>query len=267
MKKAIFFDIDGTLIDGAHGMPHMRAATREAIRRVQQAGHYTFIATGRPYAFLDPELLDFGFDGYILMNGAVVMLQDRIIHQQALAKEKVERICEVCDEEGVEYLLAGKHHVYLKKKFRLLGDFYKMFSISRRFFIEEFDREKTTAYKMEFLSPDNRGFACVYDRFTKESSLSGVTGVMDPFKHTQFELYARSETKGTGILHALEYLSIPVEQSFAFGDGENDLEMMDTVGTALVMGNAHPLLKEKASYIVPSVQDDGVAKGIEKFIL
>ena len=267
MKKAVFFDIDGTLIDGAHGRPHMSLETRRAIQQLQQAGHYTFIATGRPYGFLDPELLDFGFDGYVLMNGALVILKDRVIYEKALPAEMVDTICAACEEANVDYLLAGRHHVYIKPEFHLLGDFYQMFSISRRLFVEDFDRSKVTAYKMEFLSADHRGLDHVYERFTNQSGLSGVTGVMDSFCHTQFELYARSETKGTGIRHALEYLSLPVSQSYAFGDGDNDMEMMETVGTSLVMGNGKQALKNIADYVVPSVHEEGVARGIESYIL
>ncbi len=267
MKKAVFFDIDGTLIDGAHGMPHMSAASRRAIHSLQQAGHYTFIATGRPYAFLDPELLDFGFDGYVLMNGALVIRKDRIVYEKALPAAMVEAICTVCEAVNVDYLLAGRHHVYMKPECHLLGDFYQMFSISRNLFVEQFDRQKVTAYKMEFLSADHRGLDHVYEHFIHEPGLSGVTGVMDSCCHTQFELYARSETKGTGIRHVLDDLSLPVSQSYAFGDGDNDMDMMRTVGTALVMGNGKQALKEMADHVVPSVHEEGVARGIENYIL
>ena len=81
------------------------------------------------------------------------------------------------------------------------------------------------------------------------------------------ELYAKDETKASGILHVLDYLGIPVEKSYAFGDGMNDIEMMETVGTSLVMENGQKKLKEKADYIVPSVDDDGVMHGIYAYIL
>ena len=51
MKKAIFFDIDGTLIDGLEGLTQMTPKVLKAIRRLQQEGHYVFIATGRPMLF------------------------------------------------------------------------------------------------------------------------------------------------------------------------------------------------------------------------
>lgn len=53
MKKAIFFDIDGTLIDVQKKQTKMSEPVRQAIAKLKAAGHYTFIATGRPWAYLD----------------------------------------------------------------------------------------------------------------------------------------------------------------------------------------------------------------------
>lgn len=263
MKKAVFFDIDGTLIDAVHGMPRMSRASREAIRALQQAGHYTFIASGRPYAYLDPELLAFRFDGYVLMNGAVVMLGDKVIYEKPLLQETVQQVCNICEQNDIEYILQGKRHVYLKPEYQLLERFYTSLDIGLELFVDTFDRRTTRAYKMEFLT-GNPAAPAVYRRLLQ---LPGLTGIQDPFHAMNLELYAASETKGTGILHALEYLHVPAEQSYAFGDGENDKEMMDTVGMSLVMGNAHPALRERADHLVPSVRADGVAEGIARYIL
>ena len=84
MKKAIFFDIDGTLIDCINGHIDLSHQVKQAIRRLQQEGHYAFIATGRPYAFLSEAILSFGFDGYILTNGAQVMIGNETIYKEPL---------------------------------------------------------------------------------------------------------------------------------------------------------------------------------------
>ena len=68
MRKAVFFDLDGTIIDITHKIPLPTEAVRSAIRRLQEAGHYAFVATGRPYSFIEQGLLDLGFDGFVLMS-------------------------------------------------------------------------------------------------------------------------------------------------------------------------------------------------------
>ncbi len=262
MKKAVFFDIDGTLIDAAHGKPFMSPAVREAVRELQRQGHLTFIATGRPYAFLNEEIRSFGFDGFVLMNGAAVLLGDQLIYSKAMRPEVVQPVCAACEAHGIEYILHGIREVYLPEAYQHLRDFYESFHIDTSSFQTEFDRRAVTTYKMEFLAPDEAA-AAVYDGFMSDE----LTGMQDPFHRMNLELYARDETKGSGIIHALEHLSIPVENSFAFGDGVNDFEMMETVGTGLVMGNAGAALKEKADVLVPSVHEDGVAAGIRDYIL
>ena len=73
-----------------------------------------------------------------------------------------------------------------------------------------------------------------------------------------FELYSKKNTKATGILTALKHLGIPVEQSYAFGDGKNDIEMLSIVGCGIAMGNAKDAVKERADLTCKSVEEDGI---------
>lgn len=262
--KAIFFDIDGTLINITTGQTQMRPAVRTAIESLRAAGHHTFIASGRPYAYLDPELAVSGaFDGFVLMNGAAVMLGGEVIYDEPLPKATVQEIAALCEENGIEYVLEGLHEVYLKPEHKHMEQFYTDIDISLSRFVRDYDLEQVDVYKLEFYSKAPGGSG-VFDRLL---NWQGLTGLMDPYHKKNMELYASAVTKGSGICRALEFLGIPRAQSYAFGDGLNDMEMMEVVGTSLVMGNARPQLKEKADHIVPSVDEDGVAVGIERYIL
>ena len=102
-KKAVFFDIDGTLINIMKGQTQIAPAVKGAIRALRAAGHCTFIASGRPYAYLDPELVQQDlFDGYVLMNGAVVLFGDKTIYKQMLPQKTVEQIAALSEQHGVE---------------------------------------------------------------------------------------------------------------------------------------------------------------------
>jgi Cof subfamily protein (haloacid dehalogenase superfamily) len=263
MEKAVFFDIDGTLIDAAHGHVHMTAPVREAIRMVQAEGSYAFIASGRPLSYLSEDIQEFGFDGYVLMNGALVLYGDKEIFAEPLPRDIVRQTMALCDGNQVQYTLQGRKHTYLKSSFGLLRDFYRRFHIRDDAFVREFDMSEVTAYKMEFFS-DNPAAPDVYEKLLQ---VPGMTGIIDPFHARNFEYYAAAQSKGSGIEHMLAYLGIPASQSYAFGDGENDMDMMDTVGTSLVMANGNSRLKKKATHIVPGVDEDGTAKGIKEYIL
>ena len=73
--------------------------------------------------------------------------------------------------------------------------------------------------------------------------------------------------KGDALLALADYLGVPHEKTFAFGDGLNDLTMLEKAGTGIAMANAFPEAIEAADWVTASCDEDGVAVGIEKFIL
>lgn len=95
----------------------------------------------------------------------------------------------------------------------------------------------------------------------------------DNFRYTQFvdfnlfELYSRKNTKASGILKVLEHFDINIKNSFAFDDSHNDIEMLNTVGCGIVMGNALDEIKSHGDKVTKSVSEDGVAYGIKNYIL
>ncbi len=264
MNKAAFFDIDGTLIDVSKGMNEPSERVRAALRSLKDDGNYIFIASGRPIEFLDPAIMTLEFDGFVLMNGAVVLVGDDIVFDEPLDRKLVDEMISFCDNNDVEYIFESHPCVYLDKNFKLMEKFFDRFLDVGRF-VREFDRDKISVHKMEFVTENfSDAVKAQYAAWLNSSELTGIT---DPFHNNNLELYSRKNTKGSGILHALEYLKIPVENSFAFGDGLNDLEMIQTVGCGCAMGNGNPKLKALAKHVVPGVHEDGVAVGIEKYIL
>ena len=264
VSKAIFFDIDGTLINIHHKKTSISPAVKKAIRELRAAGHHTFIASGRPWAYLSDELTQEGlFDGFVVMNGAVVMLDGEIIFRQDMPAKTVCDMVTLAEEHGLEYILESQPHVYLKPEFKGLENVYRNIDIDVDKFVRDFDLSEVKVAKLEFLC-DTPGANGVFEKLL---SWHGVTGLIDPTLRKYMELYSSDISKATGIERALEHMGIPLAESYAFGDGLNDLEMMGTVGHALVMGNAGPELKALAEHVLPTVDEDGVADGIYRYIL
>lgn len=263
MRKAIFFDIDGTLIDCFRGLTDITPTVKKAIRYLQSNGDYAFIATGRPYAFLSQAILDFGFDGFILTNGAQVIIKNKTIYWDPMDKEFVKKSITEFEKLNIQYILQGELYSYMKNSCKEFYSFYDSIGISRKFLKSDFDIEKINTSKMEMLCPNEEAVnACLslinsnpdYDHFHSIDAKS-------------FELYSKKNTKATGILTALEYLDIPIKNSYAFGDGKNDIEMLSTTGCGIAMGNACDEVKKYAKKITHTVHEDGVAVGIEKYVL
>lgn len=263
MKKAVFFDIDGTLIDAVHNHLHLTDKVSTAINKLKKAGQYVFIASGRPLAFLDPELVNFGFDGFVLMNGAVVIINNEVIFDEPIDQRVIEDVCKFCDANDTEYIFESHPNVYLRKEFTKSELFFAQFDVDITKFVRDFKMNDFPTYKIEFLT-DRPDAGEIYYKLLKTPTL---TGINDPFHCDNLELYARKNSKASGILHALEYLGVDINKSYAFGDGLNDIEMIQTVGYGMAMENGNEKLKRLAKHIVPSVKDDGVAYGIERYIL
>jgi len=261
MKKAVFFDIDGTLMDCLNGINDITPRVKKAIRALQAKGNYVFIATGRPYAFLNDNLRNFGFDGFVLTNGAYVQVKENCIYKEAIDKNYVKEIVNNFEKFNIEYILQGEMYSYIKDDYKKLYSFYDSYSIPKKYLHGDYKIEDIDIYKIEMLCNDKKGI---------DYCLSLGQGDYDyiyNIKTGSFELYSKRNTKATGILKILDFLNIPVEDSYAFGDGKNDIEMLSTVGCGIAMGNADDFVKGYARRVTDTVQNDGVALEIEECIL
>lgn len=262
MKRAVFFDIDGTLLDCVNGLIDITPRVKEAIRSLQENGDYVFIASGRPYAFLSQAILDFGFNGFVLCNGAYVEVNNKAVYSEPIDKRFIKEITKEFKENNIQYILEGQPYSYMKENNEALVDFYESIGISSRLISNHCDIENTDIYKVEAFCTDKAHRNICIDLVNKNVDYGYFNSIDDKF----FEIYLKKNHKATGILKALEYLDIPLENSYAFGDGDNDVEMLETVGCGIAMGNASDRVKSYAKKITDTVSNDGVALGIEKYI-
>lgn len=263
MKKAIFFDVDGTIVDTFNGGRTISPAVKKAIHDLQAAGHYAFVATGRPYAFINPMLWKFGFDGFVLSNGALVIMKDELIFHNAMDQAFIKEISQKLDKLGIQYVLEGRHDSYIRSDYQAIYDFFKRIGISEQFITREYEVEENEIYKIEILCKDEN---------TKRQCASMIEnypeyGYYYSIDEGFFEVYKKKNNKAKGIEKALEYLGISIENSYAFGDGMNDIEMLKAVGCGFAMGNASDEVKAYADRIADTVSNDGVAKAIYEYIL
>ena len=246
MKKAIFFDIDGTLLDYMNGIVDITPKVKQAIHSLQEEGHYVFIATGRPYAFLSKSILDFGFDGFVLANGAHVIIKNKTIFSEYLDKSFVSNLVDELENLNIQYVLEGD-----------------TVGVSKELFKVNYSLDDIGIYKIEMMCPNDETVEKCLNIVQRNEDYDYVNSIA----LKSFELYSKKNTKATGIIKALEYLDIDINNSYAFGDGKNDIEMLETVGCGIAMGNACDSIKKYANEITTSIHDDGVATGIERFIL
>lgn len=260
MKKAIFFDIDGTLWDHHMKIPE---STVEAIHRLRENGNYAFICSGRSRAAIQAkELLEgVGFDGILAACGTYIEYQGEIVFNRELSEEEFEELFSCFQKHQTPIVLEGKQHLradmndfgnntYILNLKKSLGEGFQSLDKSAG----SYHANKMTAF------------------FTKgdiEMVKRELDEHFDLIFHTPcvFEVVPKGYSKAKGIQWICEYLDISKEDTYAFGDSANDLEMLSFVRHGIAMGNATDTAKEAANYITTDIWDDGILKGLKHFSL
>lgn len=269
-RKIIFLDIDGTLTEPGHAEPPVSAL--EAIRRVQEVGHFVFLCTGRNYAMLKP-LLKYGFDGVIASAGGYVLCDGKVIFDCPMTEKQQKRVMDFLKERGIFRTAECLHASYSDEGFKQFlrkadgdgenSEFRRWQEIEKALGIHpmsEYGGEPI--YKIiamcENEAPIQEAKRALSDEFDLVVQDAFGPGVANG------ELINRKFHKGKAVEMVCSYLGIPLEDSIGFGDSMNDKEMLETVGFGVCMANGCEGLKAVADEICPSVSEDGLKKELEK---
>lgn len=268
-EKLIFLDIDGTLTTAGSNVPPDSAL--DAIRKTQALGNKVFLCTGRNYAMLSP-LLKYGFDGMVAGAGGFVTVEDEVIFDCPMTKEQTETALAALHKHGVFCTIEAKDITYGDEN---LGDFLAGQGEGNSE-IERWRKALSSSLNIHPMSEyDGRPIYKVVIMCLKDEQLDEARQLLE--KDFNFciqevsahsclngELINRKFDKGRGILRICDYLNVPVEDTYGFGDSMNDLEMIQTVGTSVCMDNGARALKEISDLVCPSVEDDGLYKAFEQ---
>ena len=254
--RAIFFDIDGTLVSmQEHGIP---ASTLEAVHEVRQRGIQAFIATGRPLPFID-NLGEMEYDGIISFTGAHCMLRNgETICKKSIDQEDLHRMVAFCQKHKMPVAFTSPERAFLTCHNEESLKVYEALQVP---LLEMAPAEE--ALKMDVLE--------IIAFFTEQEEPQLMHDVLPHCAahrwHPSFaDVIASGNSKATGIDAVIQHLGIRLEETMAFGDGGNDIEMLQHVALGVAMGNANEYVKSQADYVTDSVDQDGVAKAIRKFI-
>ncbi|MDI9591163.1 MAG: HAD family hydrolase [Acidobacteriota bacterium] len=257
---ALFFDVDGTLIDSYHENRSISPAVRAELARVQALGHMIFLSSGRSRMLLTPALLEPGFDGLVLINGGYVEMDGESLFEERMDFELAHETVAFLEDQGCEYLITAAHRTYMRESCHELYGFFESGGHGDIFtFDYDLDEALSQAIKMEALVPMEdraRVTARALEVLGTRISCDGHGG------EGTFELYPTAISKAKGIEVVLDRLGIGAQDAYAFGDGTNDLEMIRHCGCGVAMGNAEDVVKAEADIVCPPVWDDGLAQAL-----
>lgn len=271
-KKIIFLDIDGTLTEPGCNEPPQSAL--QAIRETQAKGNLVFLCTGRNYDMLSP-LLQYGFDGVIASSGAYIRCGEKVIYDCPMTGEEQKKVMELLQKNGIFRTVECVDGSYTDEGFKLFleehaGENGNSKLLRWRRQIEQSLNIRPMAeykgqpvYKVvmmfeseEQLVEPRKVLGETFDFCIQEQDRSGfING----------ELIKKEYNKGIALQKVCAYCGVPVENSVAYGDSMNDLEMMEAAGLSICMENGSERLKELADDICGTVSADGIYQSFRKY--
>ena len=267
-KKMIFLDVDGTLT-----LPHGDVSDRvkEAIQQVRSNGHYVFLCTGRNKPGIE-SLLPIGFDGVICSAGGYIEINGEKVYESCLNEDDLRLARDVFDRNHVLYNLETTHMTFqtdeMNKEFvkfhlqdgavnselaRLMNEQKDLFNIHS---MEEYDADPIPVQKLCFIAHEekqleepkqvlsSRFHFIIHDMF----SIGVING----------EIIVKDTNKGKAIQYVVDALGESMEDTIGFGDSMNDYQMIQVCNRGVVMANGSDELKQYATTVCESVQDDGI---------
>lgn len=257
MIKAIFFDIDGTLISfTTHKMPE---TTKMALQMLRNRGIKLFIATGRSLKTVPgKDFLGFEFDGYAAFNGQYCVDQEQILHDMCLSVDDIQEI-----------LAYAKEHQIACQFMELDHDYYNVIN-DKVLELHKFLGDTIPKFKVDDTARalTNRTYQiCAFIAEAEEAAffkhLPGCKAVR--WNPLFVDVIPKDGGKPVGLQNILKHYGFTREECMAFGDGGNDIEMLKYAGIGVAMGNASDKVKKTADYVTEDVDNDGIWQALLQY--
>ena len=273
--KLIALDLDGTLFNS---QSQISAHNIDTIKKANEAGATVVISTGRPYSGLPFEQLKgSGIRFAITTNGSAIyeIESGKCLFEEAMDEEIILPILDflLTKDIHMDAFIGGKGYTPVQcvaagqklanppaLKHYILNTRVRVDNLP--LFIHE-NQLKVQKMTLNFY-PEGDVFKDREEVRKYLESNPAVTTVSGGYNNLEF---TRADVnKGVGLQKMAQLLDIPVAQTMAVGDTENDLAIIRAAGVGVAMGNATAAVKSAADYITTSNDEDGVAAAIAHFL-
>lgn len=267
-KKLIVTDLDGTALQSWESLD---PKTKEALMKAKEEGHIVVIATGRPARASLHFYKELGLDTPIInFNGAYIHHPEDGSFEDILAQIPTEVIITLFDSELQNYIVNAfceyKDHLYVLHQGDTIRDWFHIDTCTSVKFGPF--KETLDEHPNGFLLETKKGMAEEVMAFLREHYSDIITcRNWDGDNDNIIEVFKSDTNKATAIEKLAKYYNIEPKDIIAFGDGDNDIEMLMYAGVGVAMDNAIDKLKEAANTTTKSNKESGVAHYLEQYIL
>ncbi|WP_265455474.1 HAD family hydrolase [Enterococcus sp. HY326] len=245
--KIIFFDIDGTLID----MEKKQISEKmlQTLIELKKKGIIICIATGRSPIAL-PQFEQVEFDAFLTFNGSYCFNQRETILSNPIPTEDVRQIIQNASALQRPVAVATKNKTIANGTDADLAEYFGFAHqpvIVSEDFAEVVENEDIFQVMLGSEKKD-------YDKVMEETHNAKIVA----WWNRAVDIIPLSSGKGSGIAKILAYYNFDQSEALAFGDGNNDIEMLKAVGWGVAMDNASEDLKAVADEVIGHVAEDGI---------
>lgn len=262
----IAIDLDGTLLKSDKMIGER---TKKVLQKCQEQGHLVVIATGRPFRASHSYYTELGLQTPIVnFNGAHVhhpLNSNFPAYHSSIPKETVFSILDICENFHIRNV---------------------MVEVIERIYVKEWDEDLMGAFDIK---PADVTTGPIRDTLkedptcvllnTPRDQIDQLINALDS-EHAEIieqrawgapseiiEIVRRDTHKANGLKQVAQYLNISPERMIAFGDEENDLEMLEEATVGVAMGNARDSVKKVANFITTTNDEEGIAAFLENYLL
>lgn len=254
MIRAVFFDVDGTLL--SHKSGQVPESARRSLYRLREKGIKVFLSTGRHMIELRKlPVADLEFDGYVTLNGQLCLdsQQKKVFHMPYLWEE-TQALVKLFLEKEVPLALVEEQRIYINFVNDCVCQVQK--EISTPTPVISTYQGAPLYQATAFLGKERERF--LSDKLPKSCALArwNPGGV---------DVISSQGGKVMGIQHFQQEFSLAPEECMAFGDAENDMDMLRYAGIGVAMGNADFQVKNASDYVTADADEDGIERALQKF--
>lgn len=256
MIKAIFFDIDGTIL--SHKTKTVPKSTQKALHLLKEKGIYTFIATGRHISEMkDLPIQDLDFEGFITLNGQYCYNHQEVIYDLPIHSDDIQNILKKIHQKPFPCIFVEDKLMYINyhnPAVQIVQD--------------------AISTPLPDINDLERGLTHpIYQVIPYDITIHQEDDIMQCMPHCKktrwhdlaIDIIPNNGGKQNGISKVLQHYHIHQNETMAFGDGQNDIDMFQFVELAIAMGNASDEVKQYADDVTDDIDEDGIMNALIQY--